>query len=135
MLHELRQDLQRLGRTTVEIYAQGEYPTKSRTPVQHVAKYQNDGTETIKPARFVERATGRHRGWQAPIFRAAGSFLFNNGDFNQVLTDAGLRISFDINRTVNRIKTGRLKRSFRPRIIEGSSASISFPTRGPSLRR
>jgi len=126
MFEEMRKALHRLDGTTLEIYAQGEYPTKARTEVQKVAKWQNDGTEKIKPARFVERAYGRHRGWAGPINKAAIDYLFRDGNFEQVLQDVGLKISYDINVMVNRIKTGRLKASMRPRIVETSSGQGSY---------
>ena len=125
MFERLLHDLEQLEGTTVQIHGAGEYPTKARTPVQHVAKYQNDGTDRgIKPARFVERAARRHRGWQFPIFRAVGHILFRNADIEQALTDAGLRVSYDINDMVNRIRTGRLKKSMRPRVKIGRARGI-----------
>jgi hypothetical protein len=118
MLEDLRKDLDRLAGTTIEIYGQGEYPVKARTPVQKVAKWQNDGTEKIRPALFVQSAERRHRGWQSPVFKAIGQIMFKDANFEQALTEAGLRISYDINNAVNRIRTGRLKKSMRPRIVE-----------------
>lgn len=98
----------------MDIWAEGEYPTKSRTPVQHVAKYQNDGTEHIKPAMFVEKAKRKHRSWQRVVFLAMAAFAMK-GEIDAI-NQMGLRISYDINNEVNRIRTGRLKKSFRPKI-------------------
>jgi hypothetical protein len=138
MLEQLREDLERLGNTTIEVYAHGRYPVKQKTPVQHVAKYQNDGTETIRASRFVQRAAGSRRGWQKPIFSAVGKFLFKksgNTDLDNLLSSAGNEIAQDINNRVDRIKTGRLKTSMRAVVIEGFEASVQIPTRGPGLRR
>jgi hypothetical protein len=45
--------------------------------------------------------------------------MFKDADIEQRLTDAGLKISEDISRRVDRIRTGRLKKSIRPRIVRG----------------
>ncbi len=120
MFKDLRKQLADLHGTQIQIYGSGEYPTKRRTKVQHVAKYQNDGTERgIKPARFVEKSARKHRHWKTVIYKAATNIMFRNANLKQALDDAGLRVSYDINRTINRIKTGRLKASMRPRIITG----------------
>ncbi len=121
MLTRLKQRLKELDGLKIQIRGEGEYPVKARTKVQHVAVYQNDGTATIKPARFVQRAARRHRYWQMLVFRAAGRYMTGHGlgrDFNQ----AGLRIAYDINNAVNRIRTGRLKKSFRPHIKRAGRA-------------
>ncbi len=116
MFESLRKRLKELDGMTIEIRAEGEYPTKSRTKVQHVAKYQNDGTDRgIKPARFVEKAARNHRYWQNPIFRAVGKYISGHG-LGRDLQQVGLRMAYDVNIAVNRIKTGRLKKSFRPLI-------------------
>ena len=116
MFEKTIRDLQILSRTDVEIHGSGEYPVGKRIKVQKVAKFQNDGTETIKPARFVERAAGKHRHWQNPLFRAVSNYLFKNANLEQILKNVGLKISYDINVVTDRIKTGRLKKSMRPRI-------------------
>jgi hypothetical protein len=79
------------------------------TEVQHVAKYQNDGTNTIKASHFVERAARRARGWATPVFRAVDKYL---DGLEWELDTAGLKIAYDINNMVDRIDTGRLKHSF-----------------------
>lgn len=120
MFKKLIKELYRLNGTEIEIYASGEYPTKQRTKVQDVAKYQNDGTAKIKAAHFVERAARRHRHWKWPIFHAIADILFENANMKQSLNTVGLRISHDINVMVNRIRTGRLKHSMLPRIKQKS---------------
>ena len=117
MFEKTIRDLQILERTEMEIFASGEYPTKKRTRVGHVAKWQNDGTKTIKPAKFVERARSRHRHWQSPIFKAVSVYLWKHVRLEHALNDVGLRIAYDINRVTDRIRTGRLKASMLPRII------------------
>lgn len=89
---------------------------KPGTLVQHVSKYQNDGTQYIKPAQYVERAARRARYWQTPVFRAVYNGVFEKGrhDFSDLIMDIGLNASYDINKMVNRIRTGRLKKSHRP---------------------
>lgn len=117
MFDDLLRNLRELGRTRVIIKADGEYPTKQRTPVQHVAKYQNDGTDRgITPARFVERAEEQHGGWERERESAVGEYL---GDGHQYpLEQFGMRVANDIGVVVNRIKTGLLKRSFRAHITK-----------------
>ncbi len=115
-LDVLLQYLEVLSDMQIELYASGEYPeTKRRTPVQDVAFYQNDGTKTIKPARFVDKAIRKARGWQSPIFRGVAD-IFNNGS-THMMEQALIKASFDISAATNRIKTGRLKRSFSYRYL------------------
>jgi hypothetical protein len=118
MFEQLIAELEALEGTEIHIQATGEYPTKRRTPVGDVAVYQNDGTERIKPSKFVERAARRNRGWASPIFKAIGRVLFKNGDLVIELNDVGMKVSEDIARVCDRIRTGRLKKSFRPKVIE-----------------
>jgi hypothetical protein len=89
--------------------AQGVYPDRKRTKVSDVAVYQNDGTQTIKPAKFVESAARSRRNWQSPVFRAVGKWLDGN---EHELSRVGRIIARDINDRCNRIKTGRLTHSF-----------------------
>ena len=124
MFEQLIAELEALEGTEIQIQAGGEYPEK-RDPdggqlhVAKVAKWQNDGTDRgVKPSRFVERAGRRNRGWASPVFKAIGRVLFKNGDMMFELNDAGLKISEDISRMCDRIRTGRLKKSFRPKVIE-----------------
>lgn len=116
MFEKTIRDLQILEKKVVEIHGSGEYPTKKRTKVQAVAKYQNDGTETIKPARFVEKSARKHRHWATAIFRTVSRYLFQQSNLEQSLEEVGLKISYDINVMIDRIRTGRLKASMRPRI-------------------
>jgi hypothetical protein len=113
MFADLMKHLKEIDGLEIHIVAEGEYPTKQRTKVQHVAKWQNDGTDRgIKPAKFVEAAVRRHRGWQSPVFKALGRWMFYGEKYR--LKEAGLRMAYDMNTAVNRIRTGRLKKSFRP---------------------
>jgi len=81
---------------------------------------------TIKPARFVQKAAGKHHAWQGIIFRSIGKILFKNDNIRQALDDMGLKVSEDISRVCNRIRTGRLKKSFLPTIRR--KARFRFPT-------
>lgn len=100
----------------------GKYPptkkTKKRVKVADVAMWQNNGTERIKPARFIEKAMGKHRRWRGIISRSTRLYLFgsrrNNGNFELSYARTGRKIADDINRAVNRIDTGRLRESMRP---------------------
>jgi hypothetical protein len=98
----------------VQIVATGVYPNRQRTKVSDVAHYQNDGTEKIKPAKFVEAAAKRKREWHGDLRRAIGKFL--DGD-EKDMTRVGRLIARDINDRCDRIKTRRLKHSFIHRII------------------
>jgi hypothetical protein len=114
MFEEAIRALQKLEQAELQIYASGEYPTKQRTKVQAVAHYQNDGTDRgVKPARFVEKAASKNRNWVNPWGQSVLKYI--GGDQSAIM-DLGLRISYDINTAVNRIKTGRLKKSMLPRI-------------------
>jgi len=115
MFSELLKNLRELGRTRITIKADGEYPTKYKTPVQHVAKYQNDGTDRgVKPSRFVERAEKQHRGWKSERDKATADFLAEGNSYP--IEQLGKKIAHDISVMVDRIKTGLLKRSFRAHI-------------------
>jgi hypothetical protein len=111
MFEKLLEQLKKLSTKTVVIKAHGEYP--NGTPVQHVAHYQNDGTPTIKPAKFVEAAIREHRKWKTPTREAIAGFLSGN---DSALENLGWRVATDINVAVNRIRTGRLKTSMRPEV-------------------
>lgn len=110
MLTPLIRQLEELGRVKIEIRAAGKYPGKRKTKVSHVAFYQNDGTETITPAKFVERTAKKKREWKTPLQRAIGKYL--SGSESAIILLAK-KIALDINRGVNRIDTGRLRTSFR----------------------
>ena len=116
MLEKLLQNLQSLHGTTIDIRGDGEYPVKARTPVQDVAVYQNDGTATITASHFVERSAAQHRGWVTPIFAAVSKYL--DLGLKWELDQVGLEIAKDINDAVDRIRTGRLKKSFRPKVTQ-----------------
>lgn len=107
------ENLKRLSGIEVQIQAEGTYPTKQRTPVQNVAKWQNDGTETIKPSRFVERAMRRNQGWQRFVFPEMCNFLF--GD-TIALQRMGQIIAGDIMAFIDRIDTRRLSHSLVPKV-------------------
>jgi hypothetical protein len=110
MLEEMMRQVERLSKTKIEIVAVGNYPTKARTKVQSVAIYQNDGTERIEPAKFIEAAEKENQGWQREIDHAASEFL--DGNENEVVR-LGNKVADDINKAVNRIDTGRLRESMR----------------------
>lgn len=99
----------------LQIHAVGNYPVKANTKVSHVAKWQNDGTATIKPAYFVEAAENKNR-WEKMIGNAV--FEFINGD-RLALEAAGFLMAKQTNKAESdsgRVDTGRLKQSFRHRI-------------------
>ena len=124
MFEKTIRDLQILERTEMEIHANGEYPESiavrkrktKRIAVQKVAKWQNDGTRHIPASKFVERAAKRKSHWQPTIYKAVKEYLFKHGNLRQVLEYAGLKVSYDINVMCDRIDTGRLTDSMRPRI-------------------
>lgn len=101
-----------LSRKRLNVVAGGKYP--NRVLVAHNAKWQNDGTDRIKPARFVESAESSNGKWRTQNNAAVWDFLTGGGDV--ALLKLGLRISEDISKACNRIDTGRLKGSFLPRI-------------------
>jgi hypothetical protein len=110
----MRSKFKTLGKTTVRVKAVGRYPTKSRTPVQDVAHYQNDGTSRgVTPARFVERAESSAGNWEEEIDEAIESTIDGNEAALQVL---GTQIADDIGDMCDRIRTGKLKKSFRREI-------------------
>jgi hypothetical protein len=95
----------------------GEYPTKARTPVADVARYQNDGTEKITPSRFIERAAEESDDWSGELGDAVYRYI-DSGDDSSLLAAAD-EMARDISRVCDRVKTGRLKRSFTGRVSEG----------------
>lgn len=106
---ELIRNLKRLNGKSITIVAAGKYPVKAQTPVQDVAVYQNNGTDKITPAKFVEKAERQNqRKWKRKIDEAVCRFLFGD-DF--AMDFAADEIAEDINKAVNRIDTGRLKKS------------------------
>lgn len=115
-LQKLKSQLKKLGNSSVEIAAKGNYP-KSETKVQDVAVYQNDGTATISPSQFVERAAAIAGDWNEDIKRAVIRFI--NGD-NSALDKLGSRVARGISKMCDRVDTGRLKASFRSEVKNGS---------------
>jgi hypothetical protein len=115
LLKELKEQTKKLGKTEVVIESVGVYPNRKRTPVEDVAIYQNDGTPTIKPAKFVERSARKNNDWNRIVGEAVSEFL--DGD-EKKLDDAGRKIARDINDEVDRIDTGRLKHSMKHKIDE-----------------
>ena len=111
MLERLLRNLQKLETKKIVIKAEGNYPRG--TPVQHVAHYQNDGTEKIKPAKFVEAAQRKAGHWKRSAHKAIAKYL---DDAESALMDLGIEVAFDVNEAVNRIKTGRLKHSMTPEV-------------------
>lgn len=109
-LQRMRDSAQSLSLATVTVKAVGEYPVKARTKVADVAFYQNDGTERITPARFVERSEQQANNWDDEIGDAIDGVLEGHEAALQVL---GTQIAADIGDMCDRIKTGRLKASFR----------------------
>jgi hypothetical protein len=121
LLDPLLRQLKSLEKTTIEIKAEGNYELKTArrsrrgglgTRVQEVAVYQNDGTETIKAAHFVEKASRAKRGWASPIFRAVSKYLDGNED--PLIRDIGKIIARDIGAFTWRIDTGKLRDSYKP---------------------
>jgi hypothetical protein len=121
LLDPLLKQLKSLEKTTIEIRAEGNYPLKTArrsrrgglgTRVQEVAFYQNDGTETIKAAHFVEKAAKAKRGWATPIFQAVSKYL--EGFEGPLIDDVGETISRDIGAFTWRIDTGTLRESYKP---------------------
>jgi hypothetical protein len=111
MINQLRE----LDGITVDIVAVGKYPVKANTKVSDVAFYQNDGTkkdgvQVIEPAHFVEKAAKSKKDWTAIIFRAASKYIDGN---EGVVATMGDKIARDIGKFCDRIKTGRLRDSFR----------------------
>lgn len=90
--------------------SRGRYPTKAKTPVVDVCHYQNDGTPTITPAKFIERAEAEADAWRDDVDRAITLFL--DGADASVMMEAARQIAADISRVCDRIKTGQLKASF-----------------------
>lgn len=111
MFEKLINQLIKLDRLRIQIVAEGEYPNKNRTEVAHVSYYQNDGTERITPAKFVSKAESKHNSWERQVWQAIEKYM--DGD-DTAMMDLGMKISVDISTEVKRIKTGRLKKSFRP---------------------
>ena len=103
--------LKQLAASEVEIVAVGKYPTKQHPKVQDVANYQNDGTDRIKPSRFIERAEKKAGGWTKEIDRAVEAFLFD-GDKTALLR-LGVKVADDITAKIDRIDTRRLKGSLK----------------------
>lgn len=106
MFKQIREQLNKLERTEIQIIPKGTYPDKRTTKVSDVAHYQNDGTSRgIKPSRFVERAAIAENEWHQRMRIEVGKYL--DGDENS-LSRVGFIIARDIMKKIDRIKTGRL---------------------------
>lgn len=96
------------------VRSKGKYPTKSQTLVADVCRYQNDGTATITPSRFIERAEEESDGWNEEFQKAIDEYLAGGG---KAAFDAAVKkIAADISRTCDRVRTGQLKASFEGKI-------------------
>lgn len=104
--------LKKLEGKAIVVKAVGRYPVKANTPVQHVAAYQNNGTDRgVTPAKFVEKAEADHGSeWSDAIDKGVQGYL--DGD-ERPMRKAGERIAKDINEAVNRIDTHRLQHSMK----------------------
>ena len=122
MLSGLISQVEKLGDIELIIKAKGHYPVKRKTKVQDVAVYQNDGTENadgttrIKASHFVERTATQKRYWLKPLQRAIGKWFSGN---EYALQKVGAKMATDINKKVDRIRTGRLRESFVLLILKG----------------
>ena len=115
MFEKMLKGLREIDGKTIEIFAKGEYPVKAKTKVQHVAKWQNDGTTRgVTPAQFVETAEAANQGWRGMIAKGVDEMLLGKG-INSIKWVAKI-IANDIGIACNRIRTGQLKRSFTYRI-------------------
>jgi len=102
--------LQKLRKMALVIKSPGVYQTKAQTPVADVCRYQNDGTANITPSRFIERAEAEEAEWEEVVDKAVSVYI-DSGDVS-VLEDAAAIVAQDISRVCDRVRTGRLKRSF-----------------------
>lgn len=99
-----------LDNTVLDIVSHGVYHhTKRRTKVAAVAVYQNDGTATITPSHFVERAAQKAKFWEIDIAEAVVDAI--DGSMLE-MHRLGEKASRDINDMCDRIDTRRLKHSF-----------------------
>lgn len=103
--------LEKINRNEIAVIAKGKYPDKRGTRVKDVAKWQNEGTERIKASRFVERTIDQKKGWSSNVKRALSGYLFKGQ--SGLFKSLGSVIARDISRNVDRIKTGRMKKSFK----------------------
>ena len=108
---QIRQRLRDLEKTKLVVRSVGTYPTKQRTPVADVARYQNDGTDRgIEPSRFIERAQESSDNWSDEISDGVADKVLH-GDSGG-LKSAAKKMAQDISATCDRIRTGQLKSSF-----------------------
>lgn len=115
-LQRMLRNAQALAGTSIEIKAVGEYPVRARTRVADVAKWQNDGTDRgVTPSQFVERAGVENSDWELSAYQAIDGVLEGDSAALRVL---GSEVAADIGDMCDRVKTGRLKRSFRAEISE-----------------
>jgi hypothetical protein len=114
MLSNLIKRTRALGNVEILVKADGSYPVKNKTKVQHVDHYQNDGTKYIKASKYVQRAEKSKRAWRTPIFRSVGRWLFFN-EFRP-MEQVAKRIALDIVSKVDRVDTGRLRANLKGRV-------------------
>jgi len=113
VFRELEKRLKDLASKEIRIVASGAYPTKKATEVRDVAVYQNDGTPTIKAAKFVEKAAKANKDWKRLVFEQAMKHL--GGDI-AALHEIGKTVARDIGAHCWRVDTGRLRESFKYQI-------------------
>jgi len=106
----LEQRLRDLSKSRIVVKCPGNYPTKARTPVADVCRYQNDGTDRVTASKFIERASEVNAAWNDELNDAVFHFISGGGD--TVLKGVAQKIAKDISIVCDRIDTGRLKRSF-----------------------
>jgi hypothetical protein len=109
---KLIKHLENLASKTITVVAEGNYPVKANTVVQHVSAYQNNGTDRgVTPAKFVEAAEQAHTSqWSDAIDEGIQDFLDGR---SRKMKKAAKLVADDIGRAVNRIDTGRLKGSMK----------------------
>lgn len=79
----------------------------------HVAHYQNEGTDKVSPARFVERAAAENDNWSEEVEETMDEYTDGNeGALRALATE----VASDIGDACDRVKTGKLKASFRGQI-------------------
>lgn len=116
ILRELEQRLRRLQSAQIRIVAVGKYPVARQTKVADVARYQNDGTENIRPSRFIERAEKAAAGWRDTARREIASYLFEGRE--NALRRLGVKVADDITVKIDRIDTRRLKGSMKVEVAK-----------------
>ena len=98
MFEDMYKRLNQIDGMKLQIYAQGRYPSKKKQKtfaesvqygdkftlkwsgkgkpmVQQVAKWQNDGTERVKPSHWVNKLSERMFYWRKPMFEAIIEYM------------------------------------------------------------